>query len=306
MAALAHDVRGLARGAVVCHVVDVKVQSHNRSGVQLMIDHGGATEVRGSGTHIVLDPGGRLRMDPMGRSLRGYALDEGGQLVEERVNCFVEHRAEGMSSGRGTPSVQVTLPGGVTVAYAYDMAGRMLRRTHSVAGTTTFEWDGWDCVREVSPDQVVTRWGTPQGILDQYKPAASCQDEAATGGGSSEFPQQRGHHATACRPRVGTPGALAQIWVRKDLRKLYYYRGEVMHVGDTVKTGFGVTAQVVELTPPGQVSLMTGKICPNGGILVEEKMSGKPSSTCRFGTMLFEPYGAEWEDTDLVRPALRL
>ena len=65
--------------------------------------------------------------------------------------------------------VQVTLPGDVTVAYAYDMAGRMLRRTHSVASTTTFEWGGWDCVREVSPDQVVTRWGTPQGELPWFE-----------------------------------------------------------------------------------------------------------------------------------------
>ena len=55
------------------------------------------------------------------------------------------------------------------MAYAYHMLGRMLRRAHSVAGTTTFEWDGWNCVREVSPDQVITRWGTPQGELPWFE-----------------------------------------------------------------------------------------------------------------------------------------
>ena len=90
-----------------------------------------------------------------------YAYDLGGNLVSRTDGT----RTWSYSWDEDDRLVQVTLPGGVTVAYAYDMAGRMLRRTHSVAGTTTFAWDGWDCVREVSPDQVVTRWGTPQGEL---------------------------------------------------------------------------------------------------------------------------------------------
>ena len=90
-----------------------------------------------------------------------YAYDLDGNLVSRTDGT----RTWSHSWDEDDHLVQVTLPGGVTVAYAYDMAGRMLRRTHSVAGTTTFKWDGWDCVREVSPDQVVTRWGTPQGWL---------------------------------------------------------------------------------------------------------------------------------------------
>ena len=90
-----------------------------------------------------------------------YAYDLDGNLVSRTDGT----RTWSYSWDEDDHLVQVTLPGGATVAYAYDMAGRMLRRTHSVAGTTTFEWDGWDCVRETSPDQVVTRWGTPRGEL---------------------------------------------------------------------------------------------------------------------------------------------
>jgi RHS repeat-associated protein len=44
----------------------------------------------------------------------------------------------------------VSLPGGATVAYTYDVDGRMLTRTTS-DGTTTFQWAGFDCVREEAP-----------------------------------------------------------------------------------------------------------------------------------------------------------
>ena len=63
----------------------------------------------------------------------------------------------------------VTLPNAVTVGYTYDMMGRMLTRTHSVDGTTTFEWDGWDCVRETSPNGMVTRYIAPQGELLSFE-----------------------------------------------------------------------------------------------------------------------------------------
>ena len=53
-----------------------------------------------------LDRGHDLAGTRLSSVLKGdtfnYVLDEGGQLVEERVNCFVERRGEGMSSGRGS------------------------------------------------------------------------------------------------------------------------------------------------------------------------------------------------------------
>ena len=102
-----------------------------------------------------------------------YAYDLGGNLVSRTDGT----RTWSYSWDEDDRLVQVTLPGGVTVAYAYDMAGRMLRRTHSVAGTTTFEWDGWHCVREVSPDQVLQRYWRGRTTQESLAPARHCVED---------------------------------------------------------------------------------------------------------------------------------
>lgn len=58
-------------------------------------------------------------------------------------------------------------PGGIDVSYKYDSGGRMLTRT-SGGSTTTFEWDGWTCVKETT-GSVVTRYVAPQGVLHSFE-----------------------------------------------------------------------------------------------------------------------------------------
>ena len=54
--------------------------------------------------------------------------------------------------------------GVIQVAFSYDAMGRMLY-TSGVAGTaTTFEWDGWDMIREVTPAGTY-RYYAPQGEI---------------------------------------------------------------------------------------------------------------------------------------------
>ena len=59
--------------------------------------------------------------------------------------------------------LRVQGPGGVDVNLTYDMAGRMLTRT-SGGVTTTFLWDGWDCIRE-SISTSTTHYLIPEGQL---------------------------------------------------------------------------------------------------------------------------------------------
>ena len=64
---------------------------------------------------------------------------------------------------------QVTLPGGATVAYTYDMLGRMLTRTTSSPATTVkFEWDGWDCVREYTAQSGTATYDSAHLDTDTY------------------------------------------------------------------------------------------------------------------------------------------
>jgi RHS repeat-associated protein len=56
--------------------------------------------------------------------------------------------------------VLVTLPGGATVGYTWDMIGRLLTRTDST-GTTMFVWDGFNCVQETDSADNVTRYVIP-------------------------------------------------------------------------------------------------------------------------------------------------
>lgn len=78
------------------------------------------------------------------------------------------------------------------------------------------------------------------------------------------------------------------------MEPIFYYRGERIRLGDAVRTGNRKTARVVPLTAPGQVCEWTGKVSPSGNIGVEEDWDGSPNP------ILFEPYGAEWEDLDPV------
>lgn len=58
----------------------------------------------------------------------------------------------------------------VDVSYTYDSIGRMLTRKLSTdANPSTFEWDGWDLVREVDPDGVETVYYAPLGEILSFR-----------------------------------------------------------------------------------------------------------------------------------------
>jgi RHS repeat-associated protein len=61
----------------------------------------------------------------------------------------------------------VTLPSTATVAYTYDVRGRMLTRTDST-GTTRFVWAGMACVEETDASGNVTRYDMPDGVLRSF------------------------------------------------------------------------------------------------------------------------------------------
>ena len=59
--------------------------------------------------------------------------------------------------------LSVVLNGTTLVAYTYDYRGRMITRTVSGV-TTTFEWNGWTCIRETTSG-AQTRYYAPWGEL---------------------------------------------------------------------------------------------------------------------------------------------
>ena len=58
--------------------------------------------------------------------------------------------------------LRVQGPGSVDVNYTYDMAGRMLTRDDGAV--TTFTWDDWDCIKEVTGESETT-YLVPQGQI---------------------------------------------------------------------------------------------------------------------------------------------
>lgn len=75
---------------------------------------------------------------------------------------------------------------------------------------------------------------------------------------------------------------------------LYYYPGERIRVGDTVKTPH-TTATIMALVAPGQE--WEGEVWPEGLIVIEETWGERTSS------VMFEPYTVGWEDLEFVKRA---
>jgi RHS repeat-associated protein len=75
----------------------------------------------------------------------------------------------------------VTLPSTATVAYTYDVLGRMLTRTDS-SGTTYFTWDGWTMVAELAPNGTQTRYYAPDGELLYFEVETATTDQPAVYG----------------------------------------------------------------------------------------------------------------------------
>jgi RHS repeat-associated protein len=103
----------------------------------------------------------------VGAPVENSALPAGTTVASIGASSFtVDHNATSTVSGATITVTQpgttyawdednrltlVTLPSGATIAYTYDMTGRMLARTDS-SGTTVFEWDRFDCIRESAPE----------------------------------------------------------------------------------------------------------------------------------------------------------
>jgi RHS repeat-associated protein len=94
-----------------------------------------------------------------------FTYDTNGNM-KTRVNTTLSQTTT-YSWDEDNRLTQVLLPSGATVSYTYDVKGRMLSRTDS-GGTTTFVWDGMDCVMETDPSGNVTRYYIPKGRLMSF------------------------------------------------------------------------------------------------------------------------------------------
>lgn len=78
--------------------------------------------------------------------------------------------------------------------------------------------------------------------------------------------------------------------------EFHYYTGEVVRVGDHVRTGGGHTGIVVEIVLPG-TELAQMFHAPDGGVLIQKDWEGSA------GLFMAAPDGRNWEDLELIRRA---
>jgi len=119
--------------------------------------------------------------DASGTMTWRYDWDANGNLVKKYVVDGTPVSPEvwdyAWSDDNRLVQVTQTLSGGpdpeLQIAYGYDSVGRMLTRTVlwengsevSSPVPATFEWDGWDLVREVDPEGVETVYYAPEGEI---------------------------------------------------------------------------------------------------------------------------------------------
>ncbi len=127
--------------------------------------------------------------DASGTTTWRYDWDANGNLTRKYIDDGTPVSPEAWdytwSDDNRLVQVTQTLSGGpdpeLQIAYGYDSIGRMLTRTVlwengsevSNPVPATFEWDGWDLVREVDPAGVETVYYAPQGEILGFKRGSS-------------------------------------------------------------------------------------------------------------------------------------
>jgi hypothetical protein len=72
-----------------------------------------------------------------------------------------------------------------------------------------------------------------------------------------------------------------------------YPSGEIIMVGDRVRTGSGRIGLIEEIIPPGPDSAKWYQ-CPDGGVGIIEDWGGKS------GSILLTPSSGEWNELELI------
>ena len=140
----------------------------NMTGKQVRTASGTTTETRTVNTlnqvtqNVVVAPGGTTTWT--------YTWDDNGNLAtkSDGTEAWTYTFDDDNRLVRVQKAVSGTLQ--LDVSYTYDSVGRMLTRKLSTdTNPTTFEWDGWDLLREVAPDGTETLYYAPQGEILGFK-----------------------------------------------------------------------------------------------------------------------------------------